>query len=383
MVSLARSSSALLDGLSFPLSLAWALTNGGVAKLPKNSESMDSARGELHIVVLGATARAEVRLWLETQYWQELSHLLADRCTPCLHFVGPEVDLVSGKQGECVHQLAAPCAKRFFKDHPEMTPQNTVCTVYNGGFGNFVASGHDSLLWSWLADLEFLLRQRYLCVFFCANDYADVKGETAVHASLLGSSFVLSPQRNPFAMATVYQGDSDSAKEWFNGNSFVYAVCGCERDADSPSIADAGNPATRKSLLDRVLKQAQALADGSLAVYSADPPVLRPSPSTTSEAARAPSQPAGAGCGHAQRPESSLTFVIVDGCRWLRLEILLPGVESIDAADLQISDASISFSGVGVDLQETLPESIHSSQATAAFSAKRGRLVIKAPLQKE
>ena len=48
------------------------------------------------------------------------------------------------------------------------------------------------LLWSWMEDLQSLAESNAPCLFFCANDYADVPGETAVHASVRLPSAMLS-----------------------------------------------------------------------------------------------------------------------------------------------------------------------------------------------
>ena len=84
LVDTARSTAALLDGLSFPLSLAWVLAGERAVRLkagPKESV--------LHVIVLGATARAEVRVWQDTAYFQELDRALAGGLRVRLEFVGP------------------------------------------------------------------------------------------------------------------------------------------------------------------------------------------------------------------------------------------------------------------------------------------------------
>ncbi|CAE7363718.1 unnamed protein product [Symbiodinium sp. CCMP2456] len=226
MVRAARAKAIMLDALSFPLSLAWILSQESVVQWPKEPRPPD---WELHVVVLGATSKAEVRVWRDSKYWDELAELLKHRCNVRLHFVGPEISRSSGFSDLSeVHQVEPPCAKHFFQQRPDLRPENTVCAVFNGGYGNFVASGRDELFWSWLPDLLFLAESRYLCAFFCANDYADLRGEIAIHTAILGSCFVLSPRENPFAMATVYSGE-DNSGEWFSGNAFTFVTCGYQR----------------------------------------------------------------------------------------------------------------------------------------------------------
>ncbi|CAE8588026.1 unnamed protein product [Polarella glacialis] len=276
----------MLDGLSFPLSLAWVLCKSEAVRWAKSSGD-----GKLHIVVLGATSKGEVRTLKQSRYWLELDVLLEGYCRPHLHFVGPEIDSLPGDSAD-IHCLSPPCASRFLKSRPDLTAENTVCVVFNGGFGNFVsagqdvASGRDDLLWSWLPDLLFMADSEYFCAFFCANDYADLRGEMGVHTALLGSRFVLAPQRNPFSMATTYSGEGgEGSQEWFSGNSFVYATCGCEPSARHPAASadvSADSVAARSSMAKAVFSKV-GVVDGSvssgipsLEVCAGTPPMLRP-----------------------------------------------------------------------------------------------------------
>lgn len=449
LVAAARSTPQLLDALSFPLSLAWVLREGHGARWPSQRVNAGGVDRTLHVVVLGATARAEVRIWTESVYWLELEQCLDFSCRVRFHFVGPEVDPLF-EEPYCVHRVAPPCAKKFLAARPELTPANTVCAVFNGGFGNFVASGREDLLWSWLPDLEFLVEQGFLCAFYCANDYADLKGEVAIHAALLGSRFVVAPRRNPFAMATVYTGEKQggvASKEWFCGNSHVYVVCGC--DPGSRTCAPVSSEDGRRRMIVAVMSTAAQLSSGELEVGKAEPPRLKPSadasavapppPSTAAQqqtvavtaaspAASAPAARSQAVVVHAApaaavaaapapvvladaarvalapaaaRAEAAVPAVAApsrsscrslehqvsvgaaddDGVRWARFEVRLPGVDSIAALDLQISAQSVALGGFEgyVAFQEDWPEPVDEDRAKAAFSAQKGRLVIKAP----
>eukprot|EP00434_Breviolum_minutum_P042435 symbB.v1.2.037769.t1/scaffold5666.1/size24764/2 len=88
MIAAARSNAMMLDALSFPLSLAWILLQDDVVTLPTVGGHAHGS-GSLHVVVLGATSKAEVRILQESDYWQELVMLLKPRCHIQLHFVGP------------------------------------------------------------------------------------------------------------------------------------------------------------------------------------------------------------------------------------------------------------------------------------------------------
>lgn len=358
----------LLDGLSFPLSLAWMLSGGGAATLPDTK--CGSSPPMLNIVVLGATDRAEVRIFKESSYWQELGFLFSGRCVPRLCFVGPELSVpstINDEDGTLFVSTAPPCASRFFKDRADMTPDNTVCAVFNGGFGNFVASGQEGLLWSWLPDLEFISRAGFLTLFFCANDYADLKGESSIHATLLGSQFVVAPRRNPFGMATVYSGDDKSTSEgneWFSGNSFCYATCGRSLE-NSPRINGRTVSALiadncQRELVDAVLKCARA--DDGMQVASAQPPSLLQFEATANT-----------------NPLSKPNQIAPKTCR---VVIELANVANLRNASLIVSTEFVKLAGVpGVQtILKPWPSQVCVDGATAYFSARRSRLVVRAPI---
>lgn len=427
LLATARAHAMLLDGLSFPLSLGWVLMSSSVKWSAKKSACV------LHVVVLGATSKAEGRIWQQSAYWQELEHVLGDRCSLCFEFVGPEIDDLPDR----IHRLEPPCAKQFFSSRSELTPANTVCVIYNGGFGNLVASGRDDLLWSWFPDLAFLARSGFLCVFFCANDYADLRGEVAVHTALLSSRFVLAPCRNPFSMATVYSGepDGEGAKEWFCGNAFAYATCGCGETAHNSADHNINDTATRRQMLAEVLAKAPLVGnsvevDGSVTprlLYGMEdegdyPSVLQGVAATSATSVMdSTSKMFGKGCVGEQTadagvpadrhsrsimsgigmvvhaasaeahvtlktmrsaPDTSVSYTLDDGHRWVRFEIHLPGVSNIDHANLQISDARILLKDVGgFALEEDWPEHVEAVRARAFFSVRKGRLVIQAPVR--
>jgi len=368
MVRAARANAIMLDALSFPLSLAWMLSQESVVQWPKEPQT----DWELHVVVLGATSKAEVRVWRDSKYWDELAELLKHRCNIRLHFVGPEISRSSGFSDLSeVHQVEAPCAKHFFQQRPDLRPENTVCAVFNGGYGNFVASGRDELFWSWLPDLLFLAESQYLCAFFCANDYADLRGEIAVHTTIVGSRFVLAPRENPFAMATVYSGE-DNSGEWFSGNAFTFATCGyqkaCRHSAAESTLSDS----VRKVLGAAVLKHAQT-CQGQLPSVQASrkcPPVQL----GTTLGGRTSSVSSRLNQAEAARPKAEVKAT--EG-GW-RLEV--PWPEDLDLAnvDLQISDKEVSLTMPGGHLLLAWPQPVDSSSASAAVSTRKGLLILKA-----
>jgi len=385
---------------------------------------------------------------------------------PEFHFIGPELDAV---EGGTVHPCTPPCAKTFLEANKHMTEKNTICAIFNGGFGNFVSSGQEGLLWSWLPDLEYLNGRNFLSLFFCANDYADLKGEVAVHAGLLRSQFVVAPRKNPFAMATVY-GDGEGpskGKEWFCGNSFMYAICGTTLASSSRPASFEEDPKKREELISKVI--AVANTNGEVEVAATDPPMLYPveieasaseskSTSTappsppamtpqkkssnndggaearitgaseassgnpaTEKAPASPPAPAPAPVQKAATPSASqaqppslpesmpsapskrpsvseaspsvpsksaaatlvhaeVSIIEVEGV--LKMEVELPGMKDISSGELEISDNAVRLHNLPgfAPLEKAWVSPVDSAQAKASFSAKKEKLVVKAPI---
>ena len=89
-------------------------------------------------------------------------------------------------------------------------------------------------------DLAEMLRREMVCIFTCANDYSDLKGELLVF-QLLGAQLVLKPQRSPFKAATIVRapGSEKSANggvEWSCSSCFLYAVRG--RTEGAPPLVE-------------------------------------------------------------------------------------------------------------------------------------------------
>lgn len=232
LTSVAQRDSSLLDCLTFPISVAY-----WIKKLGPSWGWSGKGKKELNVVVLGATSKAEERVLRETRCWQELGLLLPDT-TLHLSMIGPEVSAYSDSPD--VHaplppnlhiklrKMDPPCAKRVLTEDKErlslLPAAHTLFVTFNGGFGNFVDSGHLGLLWSWVPDLQALSESGAACLFFCANDYADVKGETAIQANLIGSRFLVPPQLNPYHAGSTFQGEGDGS--WFCANHSAYITCG-------------------------------------------------------------------------------------------------------------------------------------------------------------
>ena len=194
-VQLAQSDPSLLDGLSFPLSLCFAMEQVGLSPAALKQASTSSgddgggggggggggARPRLTVLVLGATVSAEQRLVYDSDYWAEFTarYAFAD-----IHFVmvGPECDdqfLDTAKEGqggrrarlgggdhvtvEAVHGVLRPLlearpelaqwhyandATRSVRGRPGALQAATIAVGFNPGFG----SGSPGLVQSWASD---------------------------------------------------------------------------------------------------------------------------------------------------------------------------------------------------------------------------------------
>jgi hypothetical protein len=60
-------------------------------------------------------------------------------------------------------------------------------------------SGNVPLMTSLVAGVSEVITAGYMCVFSCANDHQDVRGETVVMKTILGPTFLLEPVKSPFA----------------------------------------------------------------------------------------------------------------------------------------------------------------------------------------
>ena len=224
LVNLAKSDPAMLDALSFPVTLLSALKH-----LKLNPGSW------FRVVVLGASRRAEERTARSTTYWEEiaysfpLSKIKIDFVGPELSKTGPISSRGSGVGLEMRAHRGTLCD--FLDNNPEVTNElaSTVFIVFNGGFGNFIESHNFSLLWSWLPDLMVLTKMPVPLIFTCANDYADVRGEVEVMTKLVGVRFLRPPVENSVGFATTLLGEGVKAEDptgWSRGNSYWYATWG-------------------------------------------------------------------------------------------------------------------------------------------------------------
>ncbi|KDO23355.1 hypothetical protein SPRG_11668 [Saprolegnia parasitica CBS 223.65] len=233
---------SFLDALSFPMTLVY------MTKL-LNAEAAWPPGRTVTILVVGATVKAEQRIWNHTNYWAEISAFYPDRAFD-VWFIGPEVSM-SVHGGTAKSRVTAHAYRgttgSFLASH-DVDVATTVVIGYNTGFGNFVESGRYDLLWSWLPDLYAIVASGLLSIFACANDYADMNGEFAVHTRVLGSNMAYLPRDNPFSAASHLHEDGKRESAWSRANSFVYAIQGGDRTRQQ--TLDLGDLKRLSALLD-------------------------------------------------------------------------------------------------------------------------------------
>ncbi|EEY65148.1 uncharacterized protein PITG_16343 [Phytophthora infestans T30-4] len=224
LVATATYDASMLDALSFPITLLHV------------TQLLQLCTGpELRVLVIGASQKAEQRIWRITNYWNEVAAFYAD-AKVTLFFIGPEVDdrdeTVKEDQPEnlTVHHFKGTFGdfqdSQLFSD---CTPETSIIIGYNTGFGNFVDSQRHELLFSWLPDLRRIAESKIPAIFTCANDYADMNGEFAVQSRIIGANMLLLPKQNPFSAASHFHEEEKRDTAWSRGSSFMYVVCGVDR----------------------------------------------------------------------------------------------------------------------------------------------------------
>mmetsp|Transcript_27758 Transcript_27758/g.65818 ORF Transcript_27758/g.65818 Transcript_27758/m.65818 type:complete len:105 (+) Transcript_27758:765-1079(+) len=80
----------------------------------------------------------------------------------------------------------------------------------------------------WAPDISSVLDTNLPCIFFCANDYSDVAGETKLMREVHHARWLLHPTENPFKAVTVTHEPGKRDTAWSCANSFTYTVMGRE-----------------------------------------------------------------------------------------------------------------------------------------------------------
>jgi hypothetical protein len=283
---------SIIDCLSFPLSVIYAGIQTKV--LPLETE-LDY----LNMVCVGCSGKAEERVLRQTECWEELALAYPRIKKLNLYLVGPEMSkteagvkgTTSGNNKVSGHwtpnafsaNTFRGTSNEFFKENKQMLPSlgsaaatsssNTIVVGLNAGYGNFENPGVSKydLLCSWFPDLSFLTTFPTLpCIFTCANDYADCRGESLVMAELLGARFISVPVKNEFTCASTFippnvEISGGTVPEYSCGNSYFYAVQGSVPDKSKsfvrrlPPECRAHSPAAgRYTTMDALIKSKAA-----------------------------------------------------------------------------------------------------------------------------
>ena len=171
-----------IDGLSFAMTLVRLIALIRFYKKKK-----------LNIVMMGASAKVEQRLYCKTNYFEELTNFYPDM-TLNLHIVGPELSTdIHGKTVAKNERLSAKFYRGMTSEFLDSLPaklsvndaenekailealplQETIFVGFNPGFG----SGYEPLLHSWCLDLVRFADLLYPVFFTQANDFSDLRGE--------------------------------------------------------------------------------------------------------------------------------------------------------------------------------------------------------------
>ena len=256
-----------LDGLSFPITLAWATQQPAVAaaihdaKLRGANSAADvrfaaAAAGvddnatlgdgdltlpPLTVLIAGASARTEQFLLEHTEYWNEFVVASPGSSGGAhLAFVGPDVDARKNTLRRLTSTLTASLHLTTVGAYlNRLGPTAPVLVI---GFNTGLGGGGGDLARAWAPDLvQILTRKNTPFVLTCANEFADLTGERCVFKAI-GARFIVDPVPNPFQAYTHAIGESagverdknktvslEDKKQSSCANSFAYAVLGFEK----------------------------------------------------------------------------------------------------------------------------------------------------------
>eukprot|EP00656_Telonema_subtile_P050951 TRINITY_DN6730_c0_g1_i7.p1 TRINITY_DN6730_c0_g1~~TRINITY_DN6730_c0_g1_i7.p1 ORF type:complete len:366 (+),score=74.20 TRINITY_DN6730_c0_g1_i7:145-1242(+) len=223
VVDRVRADPSVLDGVSYAVTLVHMLQR---SEYPIESLRV-AGRRKLTVLVLGAAARCEERIARETEYWDELGHLLELKVE--LVLVGPEVSGNETLKPSSPTSLTTITLFRGtflgYQEGRELDPGSTVLVTFNGGFGNWVESRRFGLFLSWFEDLVAIASSNLPAFFTQANDYADLVGEVAIFTSAINTQFFLAPARNAFSAAS-HMAEPNRPESWACANSTFFGIQG-------------------------------------------------------------------------------------------------------------------------------------------------------------
>jgi len=369
---------SLIDCLSSPITL---LSMMSMLKLVPGKV--------LHLVLLGASRRAEEFILRHTLAWQEIAHSFP-QTNVRLYFVGPEIASTAhiscdAKNLDCFTIKGTLTDFESFRHEGALSPgaHNTLFSVLNGGFGNFAESNRFELLWSWLPDLESLLRKQAPVFLTCANDYGDVKGEVAVMRAL-GAKVMLVPQENKYSFATTLVGEDNVG--WSRGNSFFYAVCG----TSEKKLLSTKPQHQRQQTILAALKlemewpSTQPPSWGVTHITAEEEPTSQASPIETPTDTQTETPTETPTETLTEAPTETLSerinsFSIASSEMSLSLSLSTQGLRSMAEATLEVFPNRVCVSWGGHRHDTILPIAVDPARASASFSRKKQLLLITLP----
>ena len=223
----------IIDALSYPISIIYAINS--VVQLNEyiNKEVL-TQQDIINIVILGASNKAECRIAMESNYFDEIYYFLAQftensEIKVNLYFVGEEVkteieSYKSKSNNNLIYYFYGLNTGDFLKEYlMNFNKNNTIIIGMNCGFG----AGYMKLTKSWFHDLIKLIKLKYITIFTYTNDFEDRPGEQAI-IKMLGGNIIYENKDNPFKSMTTYKSEDDD-NIWACGNYGFYAIYGGDR----------------------------------------------------------------------------------------------------------------------------------------------------------
>jgi hypothetical protein len=218
----------IIDALSYPMSIIHAIENIKGYN-PCIIKPFLTREKTLNLVVMGASSKAELRIAMESNYFDEIYNYLAFTRNDSdfkmnLHFVGEEIKMKTSYKSKTNENLSY----HFFEGKTgdflklnalEFSKSNTLFAGLNCGFG----AGYIKLTTSWVLDLIKLFKFGFLSIFTYTNSWEDMIGEIAIVEKLLAGKILIHKEENPFKLMTVYQNNEGL---WSCGN-FGYYIVSC------------------------------------------------------------------------------------------------------------------------------------------------------------
>jgi len=238
-----------LDAMSFPLTV--------ISGLNTIFEKQSSFLKEkiLNIVIIGASARAEERIALETNYFDEIYFYIKERSENNdiivnIFFSGDEITstntYTSKNSKNLIYNFIPGNTGDYLKKYAlDFSKTNVIFAGLNTGFG----AGYKKLTISWIVDLCKILKFNFVTIFSYTNDYEDKVGELGIFEKLLDAKFLHKKEENEFKAMTTYKSE-EKENQWSCANYGLYIIQG----SNNKNIINDIMKMDKKLLEEKVLK---------------------------------------------------------------------------------------------------------------------------------